>query len=102
MVSDSALCWFSSRSPFYTCFNITGKGSVTLGSITSHCLGIEPTGRPGLERTAEVEPSVTPFLVGVARGGPGVPVTPLCKPFLSKQPTIYRGENAMTILFDPV
>ena len=38
-------------------------------------------------------------------GGPGVPVIPLCrlcKPFLSKQPTIFRGENAMTILFGPV
>ena len=37
-------------------------------------------------------------------GGPVVPVTPppppLCKPFLSKTPTIFRGENAMTIMFD--
>ena len=42
---------------------------------------------------------------GVARwggGGPGVPVTPLCKPILRKQPIIFRGENAMTIMFDPV
>ena len=39
---------------------------------------------------------------GVARGGPGVPVTPLCKPFLRKQPIIFRGENAMTIMFDTV
>ena len=39
---------------------------------------------------------------GVASGGPGVPVTHLCKPFLSKQPTIFRGENAMTIVFDTV
>ena len=33
---------------------------------------------------------------------PGVPVIPLCKPFLSKQPTIFHGENAMTIMFDTV
>ena len=34
---------------------------------------------------------------GVAKGGPGVPVTPpFCKPFLTKQPTT-GGENAMTI-----
>ena len=43
---------------------------------------------------------------GRSEGGPGVPVTPpppiLCKPFLSKQPTIFRGENAMTIMFDTV
>ena len=44
---------------------------------------------------------------GVANGGggggvPGVPVTPLCKPFLRKQPIIFRGENAMTIMFDTV
>ena len=39
---------------------------------------------------------------GVARGGPGVPVTPPCKPLLRKQPTIFRGENAMTIMFDTV
>ena len=41
---------------------------------------------------------------GRSDGGPGVPVTPppLCKPFLSKQPTIFRGENAMTIMFDTV
>ena len=37
-----------------------------------------------------------------SEGGPGVPVTPLCKPFLRKQPTIFRGENAMTIRFDTV
>ena len=32
---------------------------------------------------------------GVARGGggSGVPVTPLCKPFLSKQPTIVRWQK---------
>ena len=35
---------------------------------------------------------------GRSEGGPGVPVTPLCKPFLRKQPTIFRGENAMTIM----
>ena len=29
-------------------------------------------------------------------------MTPLCKPFLRKQPTIFRGENAMTIMFDTV
>ena len=41
--------------------------------------------------------------MGVARGGPGVPVTPPLQGFfLSKQPTIFRGENAMTILVDPV
>ena len=42
--------------------------------------------------------------MGVARGGPVVPVTPPppCKSFLSKQPTIFRGENAMTIMFDTV
>ena len=39
---------------------------------------------------------------GRSEGGPGVPVTPLCKPFSSKQPTIFRGENAMTIMFDTV
>ena len=39
---------------------------------------------------------------GVARGGTGVPVTPLCKPFLRKQRIIFRGENAMTIMFDTV
>ena len=41
---------------------------------------------------------------GVARGDPGVPVTPLpfVSLFLSKQPTIFRGENAMTIMFDTV
>ena len=27
---------------------------------------------------------------------------PLVSLFLSKQPTIFRGVNAMTILFDPV
>ena len=41
-------------------------------------------------------------LKGVARGGPRVPGTPFISLFLSKQPTIFRGENAMTILFDPV
>ena len=43
---------------------------------------------------------------GRSEGSPKVPVTPppspLCKPFLSKQPTIFRGENAMTIIFDTV
>ena len=43
---------------------------------------------------------------GVARGGgPGVPVSPpppFVSLFLSKQPTIFRGENAMTIMFDTV
>ena len=43
---------------------------------------------------------------GVARGGPGVPVNhpppPFVSLFLRKQPTIFRGENAMTILFDSV
>ena len=35
-----------------------------------------------------------------SEGVPGVSVTPrLCKPFLSKQPTIFRGENTMTIMF---
>ena len=35
-------------------------------------------------------------------GCPWPPPPPLCKPFLSKQPTIFRGENAMTIMFDTV
>ena len=40
---------------------------------------------------------------GVVRGGPGVPVTPpFVSLFLSKQPTIFRGENAMMIMFDTV
>ena len=40
---------------------------------------------------------------GRSKGGSwGARDPPLCKPFLSKQPTILRGENAMTILFDPV
>ena len=50
-------------------------------------------------------PNITPISRAQGRsgrGGPGVPVTPLCKPFLSKQPTIFRGENAMTIMFDTV
>ena len=44
------------------------------------------------------------LLKGVARGVLVYPwpPPPLCKPFLSKQPTIFRGENAMTIMFDPV
>ena len=33
---------------------------------------------------------------GVARGVPGVPMTPFCKPFLTAQPTT-GGENAMSI-----
>ena len=40
---------------------------------------------------------------GRSEGGPGVPVTPpppFVSLFLSKQPTIFRGENAMTIMFD--
>ena len=40
--------------------------------------------------------------VGRAGGGSWGARNPLCKPFLSKQPTIFRGENAMTILFDTV
>ena len=44
----------------------------------------------------------TPFQ-GRREGDPGVPVTPLCKPFfLRKQPTIFRGKNAMTVMFDTV
>ena len=39
---------------------------------------------------------------GRSEGGPGVPVNPLCKPILRKLPTIFRGENAMTIMFDTV
>ena len=41
---------------------------------------------------------------GVARGGSwgARDPPPLCKPFLSKQPTVFRGENAMTIMFDKV
>ena len=42
------------------------------------------------------------MLMGVTRGVPGVPVIPFVSLFLSKQPTIFRGENAMTIFFDPV
>ena len=39
---------------------------------------------------------------GVARGGPGVPVTPpFCKPFLTKQPRT-GGENAMTFQLENV
>ena len=41
-------------------------------------------------------------LMGVARWSWGARDSPLYKPFLSKQPTIYRGVNAMTILFEPV
>ena len=41
-------------------------------------------------------------LQGRSEGGPGVPVTPLCKAFLRKKPTIFSGENAMTIMFDTV
>ena len=42
--------------------------------------------------------------MGVAGGGggPGVHVNSLWKPFLNKKHTIFRGENSMTILFDPV
>ena len=40
---------------------------------------------------------------GRSEGGPGVPVTPpFASLFLSKQPTIFRGENVMTIMFDTV
>ena len=40
---------------------------------------------------------------GVAMGGPGVPVTsPPFEPFFKKKPIIFRGENAMTIMFDTV
>ena len=39
---------------------------------------------------------------GVARGVLGARDPPFVSIFLSKQPTIFRGENAMTILFDPV
>ena len=40
---------------------------------------------------------------GVARGVLGCQWgAPLCMPFLSKQPTIFRGENTMTIMFDTV
>ena len=43
------------------------------------------------------------FLRGVARGGSwGARDPPFVSLFLCKQPTIFRGENAMTILFDPV
>ena len=34
------------------------------------------------------------------RGVLGCPWPPLYTPFLSKQPAIFRGENAMTIMFD--
>ena len=43
-----------------------------------------------------------PGVKGVARGALGCPWAPLCKPFLSKQPIIFHGENAMTIMFDTV
>ena len=48
-----------------------------------------------------------PFLItfnskGVARGVLGCPWSPFVSLVLSKQPTIFRGENAMTISFDPV
>ena len=39
---------------------------------------------------------------GVARGSWGAHDPTFVSLFLSKQPTIFRGENAMTILFDPV
>ena len=39
---------------------------------------------------------------GVARGVLGCPWPPFVSLFLSKQPTISRGENAMTIMFDTV
>ena len=39
---------------------------------------------------------------GVARGVLGARDPPFVSLFLSKQPTIFRGENAMTIVFDTV
>ena len=39
---------------------------------------------------------------GRSEGVLGCPCPPLCKPFLRKQPIIFHGENAMTIMFDTV
>ena len=39
---------------------------------------------------------------GGGEGGPELPVTPLCKPSFSKQPTTFRGEKAKKIMFDTV
>ena len=76
--------------------------------------------RPGTYNTP-MTPSLTPptclptpectFLVlissshckGVTRGGSwGARDPPFVSLFLSKQPTIFRGENAMTMMFDTV
>ena len=75
--------------------------------FTAHSNAITPTPNWQVRYEVNVPVSTTASLnetdVGRSeRGVLGCPWPPLCKPLLSKQPTIFRGENAMTIMFDTV